>query len=89
MYNSHIATTEAALGPGWRRAAKITLGWEEVVGHPVLFGWSHYGSRFLPVYWGNFWLLVHMALEVANQKLGGRRICFPTHLHMKNLGSHF
>lgn len=30
-----------------------------------------------------------MALEVANQKLDGRRICFPTHLRKMNLGSHF
>lgn len=27
-----------------------------------------------------FWLLARMALEVANQKLDGSRICFPTHL---------
>lgn len=26
MYNSHIATTEAALGPEWRRAGKDHLG---------------------------------------------------------------
>lgn len=30
-----------------------------------------------------------MALEVANQKADGSRICFPTHLHKMSLGSHF
>lgn len=51
--------------------------------------WSHFGFHFLPLYWGNSWSLVHMALEVANQTADGSRICFPTHLHMINLGSHF
>lgn len=57
--------------------------------HPFLFGWIHSGFHFSPVYWDNFWSLAHMALEVANQKLDGSRICFPTHLHMKSLGSRF
>lgn len=77
------------LGLGGEKQARITSGWEEGVGHPFLFGWIHSGFHFLPIYWDKSWLLVHMALEVANQKWDGSRICFPTHLHMKSLGSHF
>lgn len=77
------------LDSGGEEQAKITLRWEEVVGHPFLSGWIHSGFHFLPVYWDKFWPLVHMALEVANQKSDGSRICFPTHLHLKSLGSHF
>lgn len=49
--------------------------------------WSHSGFHFSPFYWGNFWSLVHMALEVANQIVDGSKICFPTHLHMISLES--
>lgn len=59
------------------------------MGHPFLFGWIHSGFQFLPIYWDKSWLLAHIALEVANQKSGGRRICFPTHLHKMSLESHF
>lgn len=83
------ATTGAALGSAGEEQAKITLGWEGGVELPFLFGWTHSGFRFLPVYWDNFWPLVHMALEVANPKWDGSRICFPTHLLLKSLGSHF
>lgn len=76
-------------GNGGEEQAKITWGWGEEAGHPFLFGWIHSGFRFLPIYWDNSWSMAHMALAVANQKSGGSRICFPTHLHMKSLESHF
>lgn len=59
------------------------------MGRPFLFGWIHSGFHFWPVCWDTSWLLAHMVLEVANQKPGGSRICFPTHLHRMSLGSHF
>lgn len=83
------ATTEVTLSSAGEEQAKITWGWEVGAGHPFLFGWIHSGFQFLPIYWDNSWLLVHMALEVASQKSGGSRICFPTHLHTKSPGSHF
>lgn len=73
---------------GREEQAEITSGWEEGVGRPFLFGWIHSGFHFWPVCWGTSWSLVHMALEVANQKPDGSRICFPTHLHKMSLGSH-
>lgn len=69
--------------------AEITSGWEEGVGRPFLFGWIHSGFHFWPVCWDMSWLLVHMALEVANQKSDGSRICSPIHLQQMSLGSHF
>lgn len=44
---------------------------------------TYSGFHFWPVCWDTSWLLVHMALEVANQKADGSRICFPTHLGEK------
>lgn len=41
---------------------------------------TYSGFHFWPVCWGTSWSLVHMALEVANQKPDGSRICFPTRL---------
>lgn len=40
-----IATTEVALGLGGEEQARITLGWEEGVGHPFLFGWIHLDEK--------------------------------------------
>lgn len=33
------------LGLGGEEQAKITLGWEEVVGHLFLFGWIHLDEK--------------------------------------------
>lgn len=32
-------------GSAGEEQAKITLGWEEVVGHPFLFGWIHLDEK--------------------------------------------
>lgn len=59
------------------------------MGLPFLFCWIHFGFHFWPVCWDTSWLLVRMALEVADRKSDGSRICSPTHLHKMSLGSHF
>lgn len=50
-------------------------------------GGTYSGFHFWPVCWDTSWLLAHMVLEVANQKPGGSRICFPTHLGEKQTTS--